>query len=127
MDKKSRILKEKAMKKCGIDFFSDVSACYGTGTEGVSDWTGIGYQCGWRTYSFRDLKTEKPLNGDHRIIDGLSLCVYIQAEFGTVFTTASMESMEYNKLKCDGTYKDGKKDGVFKMYDSEGRAGREVL
>ena len=33
MDKKSRILKERAM----IDFFSDVSACYGTGTEGVSD------------------------------------------------------------------------------------------
>ena len=38
MDKKSRILKERAMKKCvALISFSDVSACYGTGTEGVSD------------------------------------------------------------------------------------------
>lgn len=37
MDKRVGFERKSYEEMCGIDFFSDVSACYGTGTEGVSD------------------------------------------------------------------------------------------
>lgn len=73
---------------------------------------------------FRDLKTEKPLNGDHRIIDGYH-SAYIQAEFKDGFYDGKYEEHVYNKLKCEGVYKEGRKNGVFKMYDDEGRVKEE--
>lgn len=73
---------------------------------------------------FRDLKTEKPLNGDHRIIDGYH-SAYIQAEFKDGFYNGKYEEHEYNKLKAEGVYKDGLKNGTFKIYDSEGRVKEE--
>ena len=45
---------------CGIDFFSDVSACYGTGTEGVSVEQVSAINVGDGRILFRDRKTEKP-------------------------------------------------------------------
>lgn len=73
---------------------------------------------------FRDLKTEKPLGGDHRIIDGYH-SAYIQAEFKDGFYNGRYEEHVYNKLKCEGAYKDGRKDGTFKWYDDEGRVKEE--
>lgn len=73
---------------------------------------------------FRDLKTEKPLGGDHRIIDGYH-SAYVQAEFKDGFYNGRYEEHVYNKLKCEGAYKDGRKDGTFKWYDDEGRVKEE--
>ena len=73
---------------------------------------------------FRDLKTETPLNGDRRIIDGYH-SAYIQAEFKDGFYNGKYEEHEYNKLKCEGVYKEGRKNGVFKMYNSEGKVKEE--
>lgn len=73
---------------------------------------------------YRDMKTESPLNGDRRIIDGYH-SAYIQAEFKDGFYNGKYGEYEYNKLKCEGTYKEGRKNGIFKMYDSEDRVKEE--
>lgn len=75
-------------------------------------------------FLYRDLKTEKPLNGDHRIIDGYH-SAYIQAEFKDGFYNGKYEEYEYNKLKCNGAYKEGRKHGTFKTYNSEGNVKEE--
>ena len=125
MDKKSRILKEKAMKKCValISFLMFLPVMVQAQKEYPIEQVSA-INVGDGRILFRDLKTEKPLNGDHRIIDGYH-SAYIQAEFKDGFYNGKYGEYEYNKLKCDGTYKDGKKDGVFKMYDSEGRVQEE--
>ena len=64
------------------------------------------------------------MNGDHRIIDGYH-SAYIQAEFKDGFYNGKYEEHEYNKLKCEGVYKEGRKNGTFKMYDDEGRMKEE--
>ena len=93
MDKKSRILKERAMKKCvaliSFPMFLPVmvQAQKEYPIEQVS-----AINVGDGRILFRDLKTEKPLNGDHRIIDGYHSAIY-RLNLRTVFTTASMESM----------------------------------
>ena len=125
MDKKSRILKERAMKKCValISFLMFLPVMVQAQKEYPIEQVSA-INVGDGRILFRDLKTEKPLNGDHRIIDGYH-SAYIQAEFKDGFYNGKYGEYEYNKLKCDGTYKDGKKDGVFKMYDSEGRVQEE--
>lgn len=75
-------------------------------------------------FLYRDLKTEKPLDGDRRIIDGYH-SAYIQAEFKDGFYNGKYGEYEYNKLKCEGVYKEGRKNGVFKTYDSENRVKEE--
>lgn len=75
-------------------------------------------------FLYRDLKSETPLSGERRIIDGYH-SAYIQAEFKDGFYNGKYEEYEYNKLKCNGTYKDGRKHGVFKIYNSEGRIKEE--
>lgn len=73
---------------------------------------------------FRDLTTESPLNGDRRIIDGYH-SAYIRAEFKDGFYNGKYEEYGYGKLLCEGAYKEGRKNGVFKTYDSEGRVKEE--
>ena len=68
---------------------------------------------------FRDLKTDKPLDGEHRIIDGYH-SAYILADFKEGLYNGKYEEHEYNKLICEGAYKEGRKNGVFKMYSDEG-------
>ncbi|WP_300728050.1 toxin-antitoxin system YwqK family antitoxin [uncultured Bacteroides sp.] len=75
-------------------------------------------------YLFRTIKGESPLNGEHRIIDGYQ-SYYIQAGFKDGFYDGKYEEYQYNKLKCDGFYKEGRQEGVFKYYDSEGRVKEE--
>lgn len=75
-------------------------------------------------FLYRDLKTEKPLSGDHRIIDGYH-SAYIQAEFKDGFYNGKYEEYEYNKLISEGSYKEGRKHGVFKTFDSEQRIKEE--
>ena len=73
---------------------------------------------------YRDLKTEKPLDGDRRIIDGYH-SAYIQAEFKDGFYNGKYAVYEYNKLVGNGAYNEGRKNGVFSFYDSEGRVKEE--
>ena len=73
---------------------------------------------------FRDLKTDKPLDGEHRIIDGYH-SAYILADFKEGLYNGKYEEHEYNKLICEGAYKEGRKNGVFKMYSDEGRLKEE--
>lgn len=75
-------------------------------------------------FLYRDLKSDSPLNGDRRIIDGYH-SAYIQAEFKDGFYNGKYEEYEYNKLKCEGNYKEGRKNGIFKIYDSEDRVKEE--
>lgn len=70
------------------------------------------------------MKTDKPLNGEHRIIDGYH-SAYILADFKEGLYNGKYEEHEYNKLICEGAYKEGRKNGVFKMYSDEGRLKEE--
>ena len=80
MDKKSRILKEKAMKKCValISFLMFLPVWYRhrrsirLNRYRLSMWV-------TDVFLFRDLKTGKTLERSHRIIDGYH-SAYIQAE-----------------------------------------------
>ena len=75
-------------------------------------------------FLYRDLKTDAPLNGDRRIIDGYH-SAYIQAEFKDGFYNGKYEEYEYNKLKCEGGYKEGRKHGVFKTFYDSGNVKEE--
>lgn len=69
---------------------------------------------------FRQInKDETPLNGTHRIIDGYR-SEYILAEFKDGMYNGSYEHFRSNKLKEKGVYKDGRKDGTFLKYYSDG-------
>lgn len=57
---------------------------------------------------FRDLKTDKPLDGEHRIIDDYH-SAYILADFKEGLYNGKYEEHEYNKLICEGAYKEGRK------------------
>lgn len=71
MDKKSRILKERAMKKyvALISFLMFLPVMVQAQKEYPIEQVSA-INVGDGRILFRDLKTEKPLNGDHRIIDG---------------------------------------------------------
>lgn len=71
---------------------------------------------------FRQFNEDKtPLNGLHRIIDGYR-SEYILAEFKDGMYNGSYRYFKNNKLKEEGTYKEGRKDGVYKEYYSDGVA-----
>lgn len=72
----------------------------------------------------RDLENQKPIDGEHRIIDGYH-SAYILADFKDGLYNGKYAEYEYNKLKCEGKYQEGWKNGTFKMYDSEGRVKEE--
>lgn len=69
---------------------------------------------------FRQFNEQKtPLNGQHRIIDGYhSECIV--AEFTDGMYNGAFQHLKNNKLKEDGTYKEGRKNGIFKEYNYDG-------
>ena len=99
MDKKSRILKERAMKKCValISFLMFLPVMVQAQKEYPIEQVSA-INVGDGRILFRDLKTEKPLNGDHRIIDGYH-SAYIQAEFRDGFYNGKYGEYEYNKRR----------------------------
>lgn len=70
---------------------------------------------------FRQIDESKtPLNGEHRIIDGYR-SEFILAEFSNGMYNGKFQYFKNNKLKEEGTYKDGRKDGVYKEYQYDGK------
>ena len=72
----------------------------------------------------REISGDKPLDGEHRIIDGYH-SAYILARFKDGLFNGDYEEYIYNKLKAKGSYKEGWKDGTFRKYDDEGRVTEE--
>ena len=72
----------------------------------------------------REISGDKPLDGEHRIIDGYH-SAYILARFKDGLYNGDYEEYIYNKLKAKGSYKEGWKDGIFRKYDDEGRVTEE--
>lgn len=69
---------------------------------------------------FRQFNEKKsPLNGEHRIIDGYR-SEYLIADFKDGMYNGAFKHFKSNKLKEEGTYTQGRKDGVFKEYYSDG-------
>lgn len=64
---------------------------------------------------YRDLTTENPLNDEHRIIDGYH-SAYLLASFKDGFYDGSYKEYLDNILITEGTYKEGRKQGLFKIY-----------
>ena len=69
---------------------------------------------------YRQTNEQKtPLNGSHRLIDGYrSACIV--AEFKDGMYHGTYQYFRNNKLREEGTYKNGRKDGVYKEYYSDG-------
>ena len=115
------------MKRTSILFFLTASFLYAAPTLAQKEYpidcvTAINMGDGRILH--RDLKTEKPLNGDHRIIDGYH-SAYIQADFKDGLYNGKYAKYEYNKLKCEGTYKEGWKDGTFRTFYDSGKIKEE--
>ena len=72
----------------------------------------------------RDISGNKPLNGEHRIIDGYH-SAYILAGFKDGLYNGDYEEYVYNKLKAKGSYREGWKNGILKKFDDEGRVREE--
>ena len=68
---------------------------------------------------FRTLRDEKPVEGEHRIIDGRK-SEYIQAHFAKGMYDGKYELYKYNKLVEKGEYKEGRKNGTWIEYYSDG-------
>lgn len=75
---------------------------------------------------FRQFNEAKaPLNGQHRIIDGYR-SEYILADFKDGMYNGSFQHFKYNKLKEEGTYSEGRKNGIYKEYYSDGIAVKKA-
>lgn len=69
---------------------------------------------------FRRINEDKtPLNGENRIIDGYR-SEYILSGFKNGMYDGKYQYFKNNKLKEEGIYKDGRKDGLYKEYYSDG-------
>lgn len=75
---------------------------------------------------FRELETEVPLNGRHRIIDGYH-SVYILADFTNGLYNGAYEYFENNALVEKGAYKEGVKNGLLTRYNSDGTTVKEEI
>ena len=73
---------------------------------------------------FRTLKGDKPIEGEHRIIDGRR-SEYILAQFSKGMYDGKYEVYKYSKLVEKGAYKDGARDGTFTEYYSDGAVKSE--
>ncbi len=69
---------------------------------------------------FREFESEAPLNGQHRLIDGIR-SEYILAEFTDGFYNGSYEHHRNNVLVEKGSYKEGVAHGPFTKYHSDGK------
>jgi antitoxin component YwqK of YwqJK toxin-antitoxin module len=67
---------------------------------------------------FRELRNNKPLSGEHRIIDGYKT-EYVLAEFNDGLYNGSYQLFKHNKLSEKGSYKEGWKDGDWFEYFSD--------
>lgn len=86
----------------------------------VDDITVINYGDG--RLLFREFNKDKaPLNGQHRIIDGYR-SEYVLADFKDGMYDGNFQHFKNNKLKEQGTYKQGRKDGIYKEYYFDGVA-----
>jgi len=77
---------------------------------------------------FRDMETEKPLQGEHRLIDGYR-SEYILANFKDGLYDGTYKHYKRNKLVEEKTYKEGIGNGIFKDYHIDGetvKSEREV-
>lgn len=68
---------------------------------------------------FRTLEDDKPIEGEHKIIDGYK-SEYILAAFAEGMYDGKYERFKYNKLVEKGIYKAGVKNGTFVEYYSDG-------
>jgi len=73
---------------------------------------------------FREYSDEKPLSGEHRIIDGYR-SEYILAEFSKGMYHGSHQLFKHNQLREKGSYKEGRKDGKWEEYYSDGSLKNE--
>ncbi len=73
---------------------------------------------------FRELESEKPLEGSHRLIDGYR-SEYIVAEFAGGLFNGAYEHHRNNVLVEKGAYKEGVKNGLFTTYYSDGTVKEE--
>lgn len=77
---------------------------------------------------FRDIENEKPLQGEHRLIDGYR-SEYILANFKDGLYDGSYKHYKRNKLVEEKVYKEGVGNGIFKDYHLDGetvKSEREV-
>ncbi|WP_280747769.1 toxin-antitoxin system YwqK family antitoxin [Parabacteroides sp. PF5-9] len=70
-------------------------------------------------YLHRRKSDDKPIDGERRIIDGRR-SEYKLATFKDGLYDGKYQHFKYNKLTEEGTYKEGRKDGIFKEYTSDG-------
>ena len=69
-------------------------------------------------------ESKKPLEGKHRIIDGYR-SEYILAEFKDGMYHGGFQRFKYNKMVEEGTYSEGRKIGVYKIYFSDSKQVKE--
>ncbi|MDR0232514.1 MAG: toxin-antitoxin system YwqK family antitoxin [Dysgonamonadaceae bacterium] len=74
---------------------------------------------------FRSAKNDKPLKGEHRIIDGRN-SEYISAQFLDGLYDGKYERYRYNNLVEKGTYKAGVRSGIFIEYYSDNSVKSET-
>lgn len=77
---------------------------------------------------FRELESEKPLQGEHRIIDGYR-SEYILANFKDGLYDGTYKHYKRNKLTEEKNYKEGIGNGIYKDYHMDGetvKSEREV-
>ena len=77
---------------------------------------------------FRDMETEKPLQGQHRIIDGYR-SEYVLANFKDGLYDGDYKYYKRNKLVEEKVYKEGIGNGRFRDYHIDGetvKSEREV-
>lgn len=68
---------------------------------------------------FRTLEDELPVQGSLRLIDGRK-SEYILAEFENGLYNGNYQHFKHNALREEGSYKEGRKNGTFKEYNSDG-------
>ncbi len=67
---------------------------------------------------------KKPLQGKHRIIDKYR-SEYILAEFKDGMYDGAYQQFKYNKLFEEGSYSEGRKNGLYKIYFPDGKQVKE--
>ena len=73
---------------------------------------------------FRTLTDDKPIEGEHRIMDGYN-SEYISAQFAKGLYDGKYERYKHNRLVEKGVYKEGVRNGAFVEYYSDGAVKSE--
>jgi len=75
---------------------------------------------------FRNMEDDKPIEGEHRLIDGRK-SEYILAKFSKGMYNGKYEHYRRNSLIEKGTYKEGRRNGKFLEYYSDGDVKSEKI